>query len=116
MCSQRYREDMKNFVIIFRQSPRPLTDTDKQRRAEETAAWARRQNSDGHKLVPHILAPESAYRGPEAKQEAWPITALLLLEAHDLKEAAQIAEAHPALRYGSSVEVRPWETPVPPAK
>jgi hypothetical protein len=57
---------MKTFVIIFRQGPRPLTDTGKQRRGEETAAWARRQNAAGHKLDPHILAPESAHRGPES--------------------------------------------------
>src|SRR5260370_31008807 len=52
---------MKTFVIIFRQGPRLLTDADKQRRAEETATWARPQNSAGHKLDPHILAPASAH-------------------------------------------------------
>jgi hypothetical protein len=70
---------MKTFVIIFRQGPRELTESDKQRRAEET------------------------------------VTALLFLEAHDLSEATQVAEAHPALRYGSEVEVRPWAPPVPAA-
>ena len=110
---------MKTFVIIFRQGPQLLTDADKQRRAEETATWARRQNSAGHKLDPHILAPESAHRGPETSAatpvDAWTITALLFLEAHDLSEAAQVAESHPALRYGASVEVRPWAAPVPVA-
>jgi hypothetical protein len=104
---------MKQFVFIFRQSPRQLTDADKQRRAEETVAWARRQNGAGHKLDPHILAPESAHRGPEitAPADAWPVTALLFLEAHDLSEAAQVAESHPALRYGANIEVRPWAPP-----
>lgn len=110
---------MKTFVIIFRQGPRTLTDTDKQRRAEETTVWARRQNGSGHRLDPRILAPESALRGPErtavAHADAWPITALLFLEAHDLSEAAQVAESHAALRYGASVEVRPWAPPVPVA-
>jgi hypothetical protein len=95
---------MKTFVIIFRQGPRQLTESDKNRRAEETAEWARRQNGAGHKLDPHILAPENAHRGPEsssATQSAeWPITALLFLEAQDLNEAVQVAESHPALRYG----------------
>ena len=40
-------------------------------------------------------------------------TALLFLEARDLSEAAEVAEAHPAIRYGSEVEVRPWAPPVP---
>src|ERR1700756_4272247 len=38
---------MKTFVIIFRQGPRQLTESDKQRRAEETIAWARAQNMAG---------------------------------------------------------------------
>jgi len=114
---------MKPFVIIFRQGPRTLTDADTQRRAEDTIAWARRHNDAGHKLDPHILAPERALRGPEStavtQADPWPITALLLLEAQDLGEAAHVAESHPALHYGATVEVRPWASPIaaaPPAK
>lgn len=109
---------MNMFVIIFRQGQRTLTDADKQRRAEETTAWARRHNGAGHKLDPRILAPEAALRGPEdtgSRADAWPVTALLFLEARDLNEAARIAEAHPALRYGARIEVRPWAPPVPVA-
>ena len=110
---------MKPFVIIFRQGPFPLSDAEKQHRAEETAIWARRQNEAGHKLDPHILAPESAHHGTrnsaDRETDAWPITALLFLEARDLNQAAQVAESHPALRYGSDVEVRPWTSPVPSA-
>src|SRR5882757_9914262 len=104
---------MELFAIIFRQAPLPLTGADKQRRNEETAAWARRQNDAGHKLDPHILAPESAHRGPDSPvaANAWPVTALLFLEARDLSEAAQVAESHPALSYGAAVEVRPWAPP-----
>jgi hypothetical protein len=108
---------MKTFVIIFRQGPRQLTDFDKQHRAEETTEWALRQNGAGHKLDPHILAPESVHRGPETStansSDAWPVTALLFLEARDLSEATQVAESHPALRYGANVEVRPWGRPIP---
>jgi hypothetical protein len=108
---------MKTFVIIFRQGPQPLTDAEKLRRAEETVGWARQQNAAGHKLDPHILAPESVRRGPGNfsgnSADAWPITALLFLEARDLNEAGQVAESHPALDYGANVEVRPWAPPVP---
>jgi hypothetical protein len=106
---------MNTFVIIFRQGPRTLTDSDKQRRAEETTVWARRHNEAGHKLDPRILVPDSAHRGHRtavAADDAWPVTALLFLEANDLSEATEIAEAHPALGYGASVEVRPWAPPV----
>ena len=110
---------MNTFVIIFRQGPRVLTDSDKQQRAEDVSAWARRQNDAGHKLEPRILTPDNAHRGPEGSRaagtDAWPVTALLFLEAQDLSEATQVAEAHPALRYGVAVEVRPWGPPVPVA-
>lgn len=110
---------MKPFVIIFRQG-RELTDADKKRRSEETAGWARRHNGAGHKLDPRILAPESEVRGTDsasagAPSEAWPVTALLFLEARDLREATRIAEAHPGVRYGAAIEVRPWAPPVPAA-
>lgn len=105
---------MKTFVIIFRQGPQQLTESDKQRRAEETVAWARAQNAAGHKLDPRILAPESERRGSgKSASDGQPVTALLFLEARDLTEATQVAEAHPALHYGSEVEVRPWAQPVP---
>ena len=115
MDSNQSTAVLKPFVIIFRQGPLLLTDADKQHRAEETAIWAAHQNEAGHKLDPHILAPEGAHCGPRssAETDVWPITALLFLEAHDLNQAAHVAESHPALRYGSDVEVRPWAPPAP---
>ena len=110
---------MNTFVIIFRQGPRTLTPADIQRRAQETSVWARRQNDAGHKLNPHILTPERERRGTEIADvtgiDAWPITALLLLEARDLAEAAKVAGEHPAVNYGANVEVRAWTPPAPAA-
>ena len=104
---------MKTFVVIFRQGPQQLTESDKQRRAEETVAWARAQNAAGHKLDPRILAPESEHRGSgNSANDGLEVTALLFLEARDLSEATKVAEAHPAIRYGSEVEVRRWAPPV----
>jgi hypothetical protein len=107
------------FVIIFRQGPRTLTPADIQLRGQETTVWARRQNEAGHKLNPHILAPARERRGADISDasgiEAWPITALLLLEARDLDEAARVASEHPALAYGASVEIRAWARPGPAA-
>jgi hypothetical protein len=107
------------FVIIFRQGPRTLTPEDIQQRTQETSVWAKRQNDAGHKLNPHILTPERERRGAEmggaAGIDAWPITALLLLEARDLAEAARVAGEHPAVAYGANVEIRPWARPTPAA-
>lgn len=103
------------FVIIFRQGPRTLTPDDIQQRAQETTVWARRQNDAGHKLNPHILTPARERRGTEMGDttgiDAWPVTAILLLEARDLAEAATVAGEHPATTYGANVEVRAWAPP-----
>jgi hypothetical protein len=101
---------MNTYVIIFRQG-RTLDEAELRQRAEETSAWARRYNAAGHKLAPHILEPERVLRGAQPAAEGWPLTALLLLEARGLEEAARVAEAHPALRYGAGVEVRAWTLP-----
>jgi len=45
--------------------------------------------------------------------DAAPITALLFVHAADIGEAALIAESHPGVKYGASVEIRRWAPPVP---
>ena len=107
---------MNTYVILFRQGPRPLTDDEIQRRAQETSVWARSVTAAGHTLDPRILAAESRLC-PPASETAAPATgpaviALLFLEARDLDEATRVAETHPGRRYGSTLEVRPWTAPV----
>lgn len=103
----------EQFVVIFRQ-PQPLTEADRQRVSEETRAWAKQQNDKGHKLDPHILAPESHWIGPDVVDGPAPVTALLFFEARDFTQAVEVARTHPAVRYGVSVEVRPWAPPPAP--
>ncbi len=63
---------MKQFVFIFRQSPRQLTDADKQRRAEETVAWARRQNGPKARIAgQRSPAPPQPRRGPSLHSSFW---------------------------------------------
>jgi len=107
-----------SFVIIFRQAPRQFAEAELNTRAEQTRAWAQTQNAAGHKLDPHILTPDGHWTGPDGDgpaptTSAGPVTALLFLEARDLAEAVAVAKAHPALRYGANVEVRPWAPPPP---
>jgi hypothetical protein len=110
---------MNRFALLFRQGSRPLSAADLQNRSAETTAWAQTQNAAGHQLDPHILDPESRWVGPNGGGEAvpagaeGPVTAILFLEARDIAEAVEIARAHPATRYGSSIEVRPWAPPAP---
>jgi hypothetical protein len=115
------RQNMQKFVIIFHQGLRDLTDADKQLRQQQVSAWARLQNAAGHKLEPRILGPEIVRAGAEMAADSnvgiarWPVTALLFIDATNLSEAAKIAESHPALHFGASIEVRPWAPPAIPA-
>jgi len=105
---------MQKFVLIFRQGPHALSAADQARRQAAIGAWARTQNAAGHKLEPRPLAPDFARPGLAAPAEAggtWPVTALVFFEARDLAEATQIAAAHPAKDFNTSVEVRPWAPP-----
>lgn len=108
---------MKQFVIIFRKADFELSSSELEARTKETQAWAQHQNAGGHKLVPRLLAPE-CYRSEQESGGTKPvgeseITALLFLEADDFSKAISLANTHPALRYGSKIEVRPWNAPVP---
>ena len=107
---------MNDFVILFRQGPRTLTEADLARRQQEVSAWARTQNAAGHRLEPRILAPDMLRPGigTDTPLDAHPVTALLFLQARDLADAARIAESHPASHFGASVEVRPWAPPAGP--
>src|SRR5262245_1563891 len=113
---------MKQFVLLFRQGPTQLSDAEQKRRAEEVRAWALRQNDDGRKLDPRILGKENYRVGPDGKRGPvgetgdGPLIAITFLEARDFAEAVRIADSHPGLRYGVSVEVRSWAPPpAPPA-
>lgn len=109
---------MQSYVIIFHQGAQPLTEADLKARAAATRVWAATQNAAGHNLEPRILAPEGYWCQADGSvgalsAETGTVTALLFLQAHDLLQAVDVARAHPALRYGASVEVRPWAPPVP---
>lgn len=104
---------MHTYVIIFRQSPREFTAADLAQRQADVQAWAAGANAAGHKLEPRILAPDVVPATAGAGEGAWPLTALLFLEAKNLEEAARVAAGHPAVRYGASLEVRPWNPPAP---
>lgn len=104
---------MNTFVILFRRPDPALTDSDRQRLNAETAIWAKSCSVAGHALDPRILSAERATRGLDSAvpAEAQTVSALLFLRADDFAAAVRVAETHPGLRYGFSVEVRPWTSP-----
>jgi len=100
------RHKMKHFVLLFRQGPSPLSEADLKARADAIVTWAERQNDAGHNLDPRSLGDERA-----TAAEAGPLSSILFLDARNFAEALTIARSHPALRYGSTVEVRSWSPP-----
>jgi hypothetical protein len=110
----RVTSAMNTYVILFRRGRAPLDDAEQQRLNQSIGPWAAAQNQAGHQLDPRLLAAENNHRGPHAaaaQAEALPLTALLFLHARDLDEATRVAESHPGMDYGFSVEVRPWAAP-----
>jgi hypothetical protein len=92
---------MPKFALIFRQSPFPMTDEVKHRRAKEVAAWANHLRDAGHTLEPHLLGDEHVLVAPDgasaAKDIGDPIVAILVFDAPSFEEAREIAATHPGL-------------------
>jgi hypothetical protein len=108
----------ETFVFIYRQGARKLSDEEQKRRSEEVRAWATRQNSEGRKLDPRILGDENysvglESDGTDAANRDGRLIAIVFIEANDFSEAVKIAKTHPGIRYGVSIEVRPWGRPAP---
>jgi len=110
--------NMKSFVLIFRQGANSLSDADRKQISTKMPGWAAQQRDSGRKLDPRILAdgPSQILKGGEISAPASdqrPLTALLFIEAEDFQEAVRVAESHPGLSFGVSIEVRAWTPPVP---
>jgi hypothetical protein len=107
-----------SFVFIFRKSNRTLSEEEQKRRTEEVRAWAL-QEVKAHDLEPRVLGDESLYLGDSVKGSNGEATVIALnfIKAEDFDEAVKIAKSHPGLRYGVSIEVRPWTDPrIPTSK
>lgn len=105
---------MKQFAFFFRQS-RELSTAEQQQRTAEVVAWVKQQIADGRKLEPRVLDPECervVLEGGASPGNGGTFVAINFLEAQDFAEAVRIARTHPGLRYGVSIEVRPWANPL----
>jgi len=107
---------MKQFALFCWQS-RQLSEAQQKQRTTEVVAWVKQQISDGRKLEPRVLSPEqelvvSERRNAASTNGAGALVAINFLEAKDFEEAVKIAKTHPGLRYGVSIEVRPWTNPL----
>ena len=100
------------FVFIFRQGHKTLSEEEQKRRTEEVRVWALQQIKDGRGLEPRVLGDQSIRLGDSAgAASSGSVIALNFIQATDFDEAVNIAKTHPGLRYGVSIEVRPWTDP-----
>ena len=105
---------MKQFVFIFRQGAKKLSQEELSRRNDEIRSWAISLTKEGYKLDPRALSQETYRIAPEGESGANGerlVTNLLFLEASDFDEAVKIAKSHPGTRYGGNIEVRAWALP-----
>jgi len=103
----------QTFVLIFRQGTRTLSAEEQKQRIEAVREWAIRHVSNRSNLDPRVLGNESSLLGDTGIRAdgADAVIALNFLEAEGLKEAIEVAESHPGLKYGVSIEVRQWSDP-----
>jgi catechol 2,3-dioxygenase-like lactoylglutathione lyase family enzyme len=108
---------MKQFAFFFRQS-RQLSEAEQKQRSAEVVAWVKQQIAEGRKLEPRVLATENELvvseenKSSASTNSGGTLVAINFLEAKDFEEAVKIAKTHPGLRYGVSIEVRPWTNPL----
>ncbi len=108
---------LMQFAFFFRQS-RQLSEAEQKQRTAEVVAWVQRQISEGRNLEPRVLGAEHEVvvseetLGVTATNGGGSLVAINFLEALDYEEAVKIARTHPGIRYGVSIEVRPWTNPL----
>ena len=103
----------ERFVLIFRQGKKPLSSEEQKARAAEVRDWALQRLKDDPNFEPRVLGDDSHYlgNGGPATVDNNPVIALNFLEANDIRKAIAIAQTHPGLNYGVTIEVRPWKDP-----
>jgi hypothetical protein len=74
-------------------------------RVREYAAWASRIRNEGRRVSGERLADESWSIGAPAA--SLPLRGFFVIQARDEQDARALAEAHPHVRYGGGIVVRP---------
>jgi hypothetical protein len=73
----------------------------------EYAAWASKIRGEGRRISGEKLADESWSIGAESAN--LPLRGFFIVQARDDEDARRLAQAHPHVRYGGGIVVRPIE-------
>jgi hypothetical protein len=101
----------EKFVFIFRDGRKMLSPLEQNARTEEVRDWALSRMKQDRTFDPRVLDDVRQSVGDDAANIAHPVIALNFLEAPTFDDAIEMAKTHPGLRYGVSIEVRPWRNP-----
>ena len=110
---------MKQFVFVFR-GGRELTEIEAAQRTKDVGEWARASMASGSGLDPRVFRGDKYLVNEDSAAQVLSADdrsaiALNFITASDLDEAVRIAKTHPGLRYGVSLEVSEWFSPLAPA-
>src|SRR5690242_17020129 len=92
---------MKQFLLIFRQGGRCLSQEEQKQRAGEVRAWALARVEHGCKLDPRILGEERCHLTPDGGDDSispgreGAVVAITFLEASAFSEVVEMARTHP---------------------
>lgn len=105
---------MAEFVLIFR-STRSLTAEELPVRNAAAREWALALKEKG--VLKHAFPLEEQVTvvrpAPEASSETGKsVASVLVLESVDFEAAVALAKAHPGMRFGTEIEVRPVKSVV----
>jgi hypothetical protein len=108
---------MTHYALIFH-STRGLTAEELAKRKIEIAAWVKTVTEMGVYLDPRAFGEKVAYYTSEGGKGVLhegssdpSLINVVYFDAPSREEAIHIAEIHPGLHYGVSVDLREWTTP-----
>lgn len=100
---------MHDFVFIFR-AGQTAAGADLAKRNAAARDWALARRADGTLRAASPLEDEGAVitaRGVAPVSNDHAVASVLVIAAHDLNAAVALAQGHPGLAFGTSIEVRP---------
>jgi hypothetical protein len=106
---------MKHYALIFR-ATRRLTPEDREQLFPDIHVWVKQVIEMGITLDPRALGDAETHLSLEgdtvvSREEEiglTPITFVIFFDSESRDQAMEIARIHPALRYGTTIEVRDW--------
>lgn len=108
---------MNHYALIFH-ATRRLTPEDRERILPDIRVWVKRVTEMGITLDPRALGEAETHLSLEGDKVVsydeemgrTPITFIIFFDSESREKAMEIARIHPALHYGTTIELRDWRS------